>query len=75
MNKDKNKGLSAQDRQCLQLIEQNIQLTQRIIGDDAIIYYDLRIRPLFGEAEHMEVISLKRLSVFTRSSNWEFLPN
>jgi len=75
MNKDNNKGLTAQDRQCLQLIEQNIQLTQRIIGDDAIIYYDLRIRPLLGEAEHMEVISLKRLTVFTRSSNWEFLPN
>lgn len=75
MNKDNNIGLSAQDRQCLQLIEQNIQLTQHIIGDDAIIYFDLNIRPLFAEAENMEIISMKRLAAYTRSGNWEFHPN
>lgn len=75
MNKDNNKGLSAQDRQCLQLIEQNIQLTQHIIGDDAIIYFDLNIRPLFAEAENMEIISMKRLAVFARATNWELHPN
>lgn len=75
MNKDNNIGLSAQDRQCLQLIEQNIQLTQHIIGDDAIIYFDLNIRPLFAEAENMEIISMKRLAAYTRSCNWEFHPN
>ncbi len=75
MNKDNNKGLSAQDRQCLQLIEQNIQLTQHIIGDDAMIYFDLNIRPLFAEAENMEIISMKRLAVFARATTWELHPN